>query len=206
MRNIIRPWWSGTARKEAALALVVVMLASCAHRHPPLDGRMHDRQPASAAGVLHLYATYTAPYCGGADPGPQGMPRPEPWQGRMFLRAATPDSTGIMALNDLQRPIVDTIRTDATGHGYLTLPVGQYLLLDRDRVDDRRRDQLLKDHGRPTLHTDAINKACLDAWLLGPFGVVTIHGGDTTHVELPLFDQCPWYNTPCVSYLGPLPP
>ena len=46
----------------------------------------------------------------------------------------------------------------------------------------------------------------LDRWLHGPFGVITITGGDTTHVDLPLFDQCPWYSTPCVHYNGPLPP
>jgi hypothetical protein len=167
---------------------------------------MYPWKGGPGSGVLHLRATYTAPYCGGADPGPEGMPRPEPWRGSMFLRAATADSTGIMAPNDLQRPIVDTIRTDATGNGYLTLPAGHYLLLDQDRVDDRRYQQLLKDHDRPALHTDAIDKACLERWLHGPFGVVTITGGDTTRVELPLFDQCPWYNTPCVSYHGPLPP
>lgn len=124
----------------------------------------------------------------------------------MYLRLATPDSTGLMERNELQRPIVDTIRTDATGNGYLELPLGSYLLLDQEHVDDRRYQQVLKDHDRPTLHTDAIDKACLDRWLHGPFGVVSIRSGDTTHVELPLFDQCPWYNTPCVNYFGPLPP
>ena len=124
----------------------------------------------------------------------------------MYLRAATTDSMGLMARNELQRPILDTIRTDATGNGYLELSAGHYLLLDQDRVDDRRYQQLLKDHDRPALHTDAIDKACLGRWLHGPFGVVTIRGGDTTLVDLPLFDQCPWYNTPCVSYHGPLPP
>ena len=167
---------------------------------------VYEREPNYAPGVLHLHATYTAPYCGGADPGPEGSPRPMPWRGAMYLRLATPDSTGLMERNELQRPIVDTIRTDATGNGYLELPLGSYLLLDQEHVDDRRYQQVLKDHDRPTLHTDAIDKACLDRWLHGPFGVVSIRSGDTTHVELPLFDQCPWYNTPCVNYFGPLPP
>jgi hypothetical protein len=171
-----------------------------------MQDRSFDPIPQSSIGVLHLHATFTGAYCGGADPGPEGMPRPEPWQGRMFLRAAAPDSTGSMALNDLRRPIQDTIRTDATGNGHLTLPAGYYLLLDQDRVDDRRYQQLLKEHGRPTLHTDAIDKACLDRWLHGPFGVISITGDDTSHVDLPLFEQCPWYGTPCVNYHGPLPP
>ncbi len=166
---------------------------------------MYPWKVSRGTGVLHLHASYTAPYCGGADPG-NDLPRPEPWQGRIFLRAATPDSSGIMAPNDPQRPIVDTIRTDATGNGHLTLPAGHYLLLDQDRVDDRRYQQLLKDHSKPAMNTEPIDKECLDRWLYGPFGVVAINGGDTTRVELPLFDRCPWYNTPCVRYNGPLPP
>lgn len=183
----------------------VLVLVACSTTRTTNRGEMYSWQDARGTGVLHLHATYTAPYCGGADPG-DDVPRPEPWQGRMFLRVATPDSMGIMAPNELGRPIIDTIRTDGTGNGYRTLPTGHYLLLDQDRVDDQRYRQLLKAHGQPTLHTEAIDKACLDAWLRGPFGVVTIRGGDTTHVELPLFDQCPWYNTPCVNYHGPLPP
>ncbi|HMQ75165.1 MAG TPA: hypothetical protein PKE21_01610 [Flavobacteriales bacterium] len=183
-----------------------LVLVACSTTRTTDRGEVYPWNGGRGSGVLHLHATYTAPYCGGADPGPEGMPRPMPWRGAMYLRAAAPDSSGVMAPNELQRPIVDTIRTDATGHGTLSLPAGYYLLLDQDRVDERRYQQLLKEHGRSTLHTDAIDKACLDRWLHGPFGVVTIRGGDTTHVELPLFDQCPWYSTPCVSYHGPLPP
>jgi hypothetical protein len=183
----------------------VLLLSACATNRSTNRGEMYPWREART-GVLHIRATYTAPYCGGADPGPEGMPRPEPWSGAMFLRPATPDSTGAMARNELSVPITDTIRTDRTGNGYRTLKAGTYLLLDADRVDDARYQQLLRDHAKPALYTEPIDKACLDRWLHGPFGVITITGGDTTHVELPLFDQCPWYNTPCVHYRGPLPP
>lgn len=165
-----------------------------------------DTVQVPRTGVLHLHATYTAPYCGGADPGPDGMLKPGPWQGMMFLRAATPDSSGKMALNVLSVPVTDSIRTDRTGNGYRTLKAGTYVLLDQDRVDDARYQQLLRDHAKPAMYTEPIDKACLDRWLHGPFGVITVSGGDTVHVDLPLFDQCPWYNTPCVHYHGPLPP
>ena len=187
------------------LSALLILLGACTTSRNTNRGEMYPWKSAST-GTLHLHATYTAPYCGGADPGPEGMPRPEPWRGSMYLRVATPDSAGIMAINDLQRPIFDTIRTDATGNGYLELPAGHYLLLDQDRVDEQRYRQLLKEHARPAMYTEPIDTACMHRWLHGPFGVVTIRGGDTTHLDLPLFDQCPWYNTPCVSYHGPLPP
>lgn len=185
---------------------LLVLFASCTNRQLVDPGFFDPEAKRSANGILDLHATYTAPYCGGADPGPEGMPRPEPWQGHMYLRRAVPDSTGRFAINDIHTRIDDSLRTDATGKASVVLAVGTYLLLDRDRMDDRRYQQLLKDYERPTLHTDAIDKDCLDRWLHGPFGLVTITSGDTTRVELPLFDQCPWYNTPCVNYHGPLPP
>lgn len=124
----------------------------------------------------------------------------------MFIRMASPDSTDQFAINDIGLPILDPIRTDGTGHGYLTLPPGGYLLLDRERKDRNRHDQLLHDFAKPTPHQDAVNKDCLKRWLHGPFGVLTIAAGDTLHVELPLHGQCPWYSIPCVNYRGPLPP
>lgn len=88
----------------------------------------------------------------------------------MFLRSARPDSTGTMAPNDLSVPITDTIRTDRTGNGYRTLKPGTYLLLDQDHVDDRRSQQLLKDHAKPALDTNPLDKAWLGQWLHGPLG------------------------------------
>lgn len=184
---------------------LALLLGACVVNRTTNRGEMYPWHEARS-GVLHLRTTHTAPYCGGADPGPDGMPKPGPWQGMMFLRPATPDSTGRMALNDLTLPVTDTIRTDRTGNGYRTLKAGTYVLLDQDRVDDRRYRQLLKDHAEARMYTEAIDKACLEHWLRGPFGAVAIVAGDTTRIDLNLFDQCPWYNTPCVGYLGPLPP
>jgi|688.fasta_scaffold04669_19 hypothetical protein len=184
---------------------LALLVGACSTSRNTNQGEMH-RWEGRGTGVLHLHATCTAPYCGGADPGPEGMPRTEPWQGPLFLRSATADSAGLFAINDLRSPIMDTVRTDRTGNGYVVLPAGSYLLLDQDQLNDKRYRQLLKDHAKPALYTEPIDKDCLERWLHGPFGVITITGGDTTHVELPLFDQCPWYNTPCLHYNGPLPP
>lgn len=207
MCSTIMPWWSVTAAKAGLrLAGVAVLLVSCATPTSTLDGEMYDWKKTKGTGVLHLNATYTAPYCGGADPGPEGMPRPHPWQGAMFLRAAQPDSTGLLALNDLRSPIIDTIRTDASGQGHVRIPAGTYLLLDHDRVDDTRYRRLLRDHAKPKLYTEAIDQECMHRWLHGPFGVITIPSGDTLRIDLPLYGKCSWYDTPCVHYFGPLPP
>jgi hypothetical protein len=201
------PSWSVTAAKAGVrLAGVAVLLVSCATPTSTLDGEMYNWDRTQGAGIIHLYATYTAPYCGGADPGPEGMPRPQPWRGALYLRAAQPDSTGRFALNDLRSPIIDTIRTDDSGNGHVRLPAGNYLLLEQDRTDDKRYNELLRDHAKPTMHTQPIDTACMRRWLHGPFGVITITGGDTLHIDLPMHGRCAWYDTPCVNYFGPLPP
>ncbi len=156
--------------------------------------------------MLELHCTYTDPYCGGAAPDPDMLPGPRPWMGRMFLRKALPDSTGHFGLNDLRMPITDTLRMDQEGHGRVVLPAGTYLLLDEDRVDDTKYKELLRDHSKPVMYTDPIDTVCLKQWLHGPFGLLTITAGDTLRQELPMHGQCPWYETPCVSYHGPLPP
>jgi hypothetical protein len=186
--------------------VVLVFAFACTSSRIVNDGSLYPYHSAVGPGTLHLHCTYTAPYCGGADPGPEGMPRAQPWSGRMFIRAARPDSTGKFAINDLRAPILDTIQMNNEGHGYLLLPAGQYLLLDQDHVDDRRYRQLLHDHAKPAMHTAAIDTACMRRWLHGPFGVFFVTDGDTLHTEYPMHGQCPWYDTPCVSYHGPLPP
>lgn len=186
--------------------IIVLMAYSCSTTRHSNRGEMYDWKHASSTGALHLHCTYTEPYCGGAEIDPSEYPRPQPWKGERFIRAAWPDSTGKLAINDLRRPILDTIHMNGEGHGCLTLPAGQYLLLERDRVDDRRYRQLLRDHAQPRLHTEAIDTACMIHWLYGPFGAISITSGDTLHIEFPMRGQCPWYNKPCVRYNGPLPP
>ena len=81
-----------------------------------------------------------------------------------------------------------------------------YVVLDADRRGRKRYDALLRDHSKPALYTAAIDAACMQRWLYGPFPVHTITSGDTLHMQLPLQGQCSWFATPCVQYNGPLPP
>jgi hypothetical protein len=185
--------------------LLIASLVGCRVQPAP-QTRLYPKSTDAPTGVLHLHCTWTEPYCGGAEPDPRDLPRPVPWSGRLFIRAAAPDSTGKMAINDLRRPIIDSIRMDGAGHGHLTLPFGDYLLLDRDRLNDRKARQLGKDHGKPAMYTEPIDTACLRQWLHGPFGVFSITSRDTLQMEYPMYGQCPWYATPCVRYNGPLPP
>lgn len=200
MYSTTTPWWNAIPPEGMLRPVVIaVLLASCANRHIVEDGFFES-------GTLHLHCTWTDPYCGGAEPDPDDYPRPQPWQGKMFIRAARPDSTGKLAFNDLRKPILGTIQMNTEGHGYLQLPAGDYLFLDQDRVDDGKYRELLRDHRKPLMYTEPIDTACLRQWLHGPFGVFTIASGDTLHMEYTLHGQCPWYSTPCVRYNGPLPP
>jgi hypothetical protein len=192
--------------RMAPLTMLMVLTAQILGCTGPRTAATRTAPAVPSTGVLELHCTYTEPYCGGAAPDPDMLPGPRPWMGRKFLRKARPDSTGQFGLNDLREPIIDTIRMDQEGHGRVVLPAGTYVLLDEDRVDDTRYKELLRDHSKPVMYTDPIDTVCLKQWLHGPFGLLTITGGDTLRQELPMHGQCPWYETPCVSYHGPLPP
>lgn len=184
----------------------VACLIACTTQPPLSDSGTDPRIKASGLGILHLHCTYTASYCGGAEPDPSEYPRATPWRGRMFIREAHDDSTGMFAMNDLHEPILDTIIMNEEGNGYLELPAGCYLLLDKDRLNDSTYRQLLRDFAKPAMYTQPIDTACMRNWLYGPFGVIKLLAGDTTHEELGLRGYCPWDDTPCVRYNGPLPP
>ncbi len=174
------------------------VFGGCRTRGPVINAIPH--------GVLHVHHTHTEAYCKGMAPGPGDYPTAQPWSGVLYLReAGTLDEQG-RAFNDPDRPVVDSIHTGADGHGTLQLLPGVYLLLDHERVRDRRYHQLLKDHAKATPHRSAIDKACLDKWLRGPFGTVTITAGDTTHVPHHTVGKCSWNSVPCAPWHGPLPP
>lgn len=192
--------------KTLPLFVTAFVIAACGGTRTVHDGHGDPAGTAAGTGVLHIHATWTEPWCGGAHPEPGEWPLTRPWSGRMYVRPARPDSTGRFAMNELAVPIFDSIKMDGTGHGWLTLPAGTYLIMERDRTDRARHDRLLREHAGPTMHTAAIDTACMRRWLHGPFPVHAITADDTLHMDLPLHGQCPWYATPCVAYFGPLPP
>lgn len=206
MCNTTTRWWNAI-RLEVMLRpfAIVLLFTGCAAHAPPQTG-LYKESNAPQRGVLHLHCTWTDPYCGGAEPDPVDYPRPAPWSGPMFIRAAKPDSTGKMAINDPRKPVLDTIRMNSEGHGYLALPTGSYLFLDKARMDDRKYREILRNYRKPAMYNEPVDTACLRQWLHGPFEVLHITGGDTLHMEYPMHGQCPWYATPCVRYNGPLPP
>ena len=171
-----------------------------------VDPGFFDPDQSQRSGFLHLHCTWTEPYCGGAEPDPEQLPRPTPWRTTFFVRATIPDSSGRTAFNDPDAPLADSVVTGADGQGTTTLPTGDYLLIDRDRVDRVRHDRILRDHAKPSGANDAADPDCLRRWLLGPFQVIRITPDDTLSVRIDERGNCPWYSTPCVSYHGPLPP
>lgn len=132
--------------------------------------------------------------------------RARPWKGAHYLRQANPLAGQDQALNDTKRPIIDSIFTDDAGQGFLTLPQGSYILLDKDRVSNRRYRTLLREYAKGKTNYTPIDTACLRKWLSGPFDVLTITAGDTTHVTRSLTGKCSWNSVPCTRYSGPLPP
>jgi hypothetical protein len=185
----------------------LVILGCARSSHPRgRDNGMYDWKRADGLGILHLETTHTEAYCKGVAPRPEDYPTAQPWSGVLYIRKAVDVDAKDRAMNDVKRAPVDSIRTDGSGHGSIALTPGQYILLDADRATDRRYHQLLRDHAEATPHRAAIDKACMDDWLRGPFPAFTITAKDTTRVDHHTQGQCSWNSVPCAMWRGPLPP
>lgn len=167
------------------------------------------RTPSHAApdtGVLHVHCTWTPAHCGGAYIDFDAQRPEQGWAGTLFLRSAKPVGDGLPAINDLSLPVIDSVRMNARGDGYVRLRPGMYLLLERDRIDDRQAKAYLREHAQPTEYHLAADTSCMRQWLTGPFDVIAVAPGDTAHVRRNFSGRCSWDAVPCVQYIGPLPP
>jgi len=176
--------------------LAALIAAACSGKRPAVEA-MHPGDATDASGSVFLTFTTSAAYCEGADIGISRYPD------QAMARATFHYRVG--AVNDSLVPAVP-FTTDDLGHVRLTLPVGSYGIIDRDRLDGVRYHRLLRDHAKARLHQAAVDTACLRRWWATPHVIFTIAPGaeDTVHVR---FDEpCPWYATPCVSYSGSAPP
>lgn len=157
-------------------------------------------------GILHIHSTWTDPHCGGALLIQEDGRHALPWNGPHYVRLVDAAPGADKALNDVDRPIIDTLRTQGDGHGYLALAPGPYIIVDKDRINDKQYQTYRRKYATGNDHYDPIDTACLRQWMHGPFKVVRITAGDTTHAPVALSGRCSWHSVPCRQYKGPLPP
>jgi hypothetical protein len=141
--------------------------------------------------------TYTSDYCGGAAPPEEllnQLKTPTPYMGKILhIRAAQ--------TNDFSKPILHTLVTDSLGHFSVSLPPGNYCMIDDFRKDGSFVQTLNK---KNNLSTN--NQQCVDDWLNSCLYSFTVTQANITNIQLNIHRICfvP-EGVPCVSYDGPLP-
>jgi len=182
------------------VALLTLQFSCTSHR----AGTWQERDGFSddAAIDFTITITSTSSYCGGAEPMPGELERyatPTPLPGKwLYIRKGDTNR-----VNDI---IVDSARTDITGLVHLSLPRGTYSMVFEDKKDKEKYKAWLTRFAEATDYSTAIDKTCLDTWLATPHLVFEIVKGLDTSFTTNVHVPCPWESTPCVGYLGPLPP
>lgn len=147
--------------------------------------------------------TFTSDYCGGARPSENMLERlatPTPYQGKVFyIRSGE--------RNNLNSPILYTVVTDSTGHYSVSLPPGNYCMIDEFRKDTSFILDVYKRD--PTLQPNYLvvhDKECLQNWFNSCFYGFTILDTDVSNINFNIHRSCfrP-EGVPCIDYNGPLP-
>jgi len=141
-------------------------------------------------------------YCGGAEISPEEMAemsKPRPLANKKcYVRKGSK--------NDVKAPVVATFISDANGNCTLSLPPGEYCLVDERKYDKKFIADIARKYKKAGLYHSAADLNCLKAWLATPDAVFTIKEDGENKVEVNYYTPCGWDSTPCIQYNGPLPP
>ncbi|MFN3404112.1 MAG: prealbumin-like fold domain-containing protein [Cytophagaceae bacterium] len=148
--------------------------------------------------------TFTSSYCGGAAPTDEILElhqRQQPLANKtLYIRQGKENNTA--------KKIISTIITDSKGEFQISLPPGNYVVVDDRKRDKNLFNQILKDHSQETEYYYKTDIVCLQDWIKTPDATFCITGKEKSFlpVEINYHLPCSWGSVPCTQYTGPLPP
>lgn len=146
--------------------------------------------------------TSTESYCGGAPPPSDLLAElntPKPIvQIELFIRKD---------VNDISKPILYTVTTDDKGQFSITLPVGNYVVVDSRKKDKVIYNQTLEKYKVETNNTSAIDIECYKQYIKEPDFYIKVTSSSKQPISIShnYHKKCDWAGAPCVEYRGPLP-
>ena len=147
------------------------------------------------------FVTHSNSYCGGARPTDAILmeitsPKPSP-NATFYVRKGK--------FNDVSEEVFWTFSTDENGHFSFKLPPGDYVILEKNRVDISYYNQVLKTYSKESDSYSAVDTSCLNNWLKGSLAQINITNKDLENVNWNIHQAC-WTDAPCIHYKGPYPP
>lgn len=155
----------------------------------------HKEKSYTVSGTI----TFSSAYCGGTEPTDEQLWRlaqTRPYANkRFYLKHGT--------VNTLEKPVIDTINSDAEGRFELQLSAGEYCIL-QDQQLDRWILDWYDSNQRNIIFTTDTN--CLENWWDQCIVQFTVTDSNVTlsniHVSRPCFLP---EGVPCLIYNGPIP-
>jgi len=183
---------SATVWLTSVFVAIVLISASCQKKVSKTDNMV----------AVTITVTQTSSYCGGAAPPDyvlQELMTPRPLSGHaVFIREGDD--------NDISKPVIADGVSDAIGQIRLNLRPGNYCLVFGNKKDRGFADEMISKFSAPSASYSAVDRACLEAWLLTSELVFEVNQGGPQNFTVNYHSHCSWDQWPCVSYFGPLPP
>jgi hypothetical protein len=157
----------------------------------------------TGSGAQKLYSisgtiTHTQSYCGGARPTDEMLAQyntPTPLAGKkLYIRSGTE--------NSLKRKVLHQIVSDGTGHFSLKLPSGTYCILVQEQVKKLNKAEFRK---KATDYL-TLDENCLNQWWKTCYLSFEVKDTEITDLKINFNTPCFTDGTPCLNYVGPMPP
>jgi hypothetical protein len=146
--------------------------------------------------------TSTSSYCGGAHPSDELLEQlrtPTPIANlEIFIREGE--------INDLKKPIIFQGKSDANGKVNCKLPRGNFVIVFKEKSDEKYYNSLLENFNEDTQYRSKIDVKCLNEYIQKPDLKIEVGVNSTLRFSINKHQECSWSSVPCSAYQGPLPP
>jgi hypothetical protein len=147
------------------------------------------------------FVTHSSSYCGGARPTNDILmeitsPRPNP-NATFYVRRGK--------FNDISEEVFCTFSTDENGNFSFKLPPGDYVILEKNRVDSLYYKQVVKTYSKESDSYSAVDTSCMNNWLKESLTQISITTKDLENINWNIHKAC-WTDAPCIQYKGPYTP
>lgn len=145
--------------------------------------------------------TQTFSYCGGARPSNEMLAKlaePKPFANKkLFIKKGK--------TNDINSVAVVEVVADSAGNFSVSLPSGDYCIVDEFKSKSNF-NEILKKYEKETTNYSAVDPECLKNWFSTPDAVFTVTKTGLKDLNVAYHHPCSWRSVPCANYRGPLPP
>jgi len=147
------------------------------------------------------FVTHSNSYCGGARPSDamlNEITTPKPLANvTYYVRKGT--------MNNVNEKVVLSFTTDSLGKFEFQLPVGDYIIIEQNRLDSTYIKSVYKKFEKPSESYSPVDMKCLNKWLSESLFQFKVESDKIENITWDIHKAC-FTSDPCTHYNGPYPP